>query len=85
VRPGVRAAVGRVLAGVPHLHAADAVPGRRAEVAVVLALPPGLTRAAVDAVLADVSARLAADAEVTAAVDSFELRLVSADAGAARG
>jgi len=51
----------------------------------VLALPPGLTRAAVDAVLADVSARLAADAEVTAAVDSFELRLVSADAGAARG
>lgn len=85
VRADVRAAVGRALAGVRGLHAADAVPGRRAEVAVVLALVPGLTRGAVDAALADVTARLAADADVTAAVDSLELRVVSADAGAAPG
>lgn len=67
----VRAAV----AGIGAVRSAHAAPGRRAEVAVVLGLAPGLDRAALDAVLGQVNARLAADDVVAARVDSLELRL----------
>jgi hypothetical protein len=53
----------------------DAVPGSRAEVAVVLTLEPGLDRAALDAVLHRVGEALGADETVTQRVDSVELRL----------
>lgn len=76
VATAVRAAVRRA-AAVPGVLDADAVPGRGAEVAVVVTLEPGLTRTALERVLADVGAHLAADVEVTAAVDSLELRPVS--------
>lgn len=76
VAAGVREAVRRVT-GVPGVLDADAAPGRGAEVAVVLTLEPGLTRTALERVLADAGALLAADAELTAAVDSLELRPVS--------
>ncbi|MFF1528751.1 SseB family protein [Cellulomonas sp. NPDC058312] len=54
---------------------ADALPGGRAEVAVVLTLVPGLDRDAVDAVLQRVGAALAADETVAQRVDSVEVRL----------
>jgi hypothetical protein len=50
-------------------------PGRRAEVAVVVLLPPGLDRAGLDDVLARVNAALAADEVVAERVDSVELRV----------
>lgn len=78
VHPDVRDAVRRALAGVPGPVAVDALPGRRAEVAVELVLPPGLDRAALDALLARVNAALAADDVVAERVDSLELRLRSA-------
>jgi hypothetical protein len=53
----------------------DAVPGARAEVAVVLTLVPGLDRTTLDAVLARVGAALAADETVAQRVDSVEVRL----------
>jgi len=63
---------------VPHVARAHAEPGRRAEVAVVLDLTPGLDRARLDAVLARVNEALAADDTVAARVDSLELRLTTA-------
>lgn len=75
VRGQVRAAVVRAVSGVQAVVTADAVPGKGAEVAVLLSVRAGLTREALDAVVADVGTRLAADAEVTAAVDSLELRV----------
>lgn len=78
VCPDVRAAVRHALAGVAPVRAADAEPGRRAEVAVVLSLVPGLDRARLDAVLAQVNEHLAADEIVAARVDSLELRLRTA-------
>ncbi len=63
------AAAGRVLREV------DAVPGRRAEVAVVLTLAPGLDRAALDEVLRRVGEALGADETVTRRVDSLEVRV----------
>ena len=53
----------------------DAVPGSRAEVAVVLTLVPGLDRTALDGVLRRVGEALAADDTVTRRVDSVEVRL----------
>ena len=50
---------------------------RRAEVAVLLRLVPGLDRARLDGVLARVNAALAADETVTVRVDSLELRLLA--------
>lgn len=55
----------------------DVVPGRAAEVAVVVTLEPGLTREALERTLAALGARLAADEAVPAAVDSLELRPVA--------
>lgn len=77
VDPDVRDALGRALADVPQVLGVDARPGRRAEVAVLLRLVPGLDRAALDAVLARVNAALAADETVTLRVDSLELRLTA--------
>ncbi|WP_431836943.1 SseB family protein [Cellulomonas sp. Y8] len=53
----------------------DAVPGARAEVAVVLTLVPGLDRPTLDGVLRRVGEALAADETVTQRVDSLEVRL----------
>jgi hypothetical protein len=75
----VVAAVRAAVTGVPAVVDATAEPGRRAEVAVVLALTPGLDRAGLDATLGQVNARLAADDVVAARVDSLELRLTRAD------
>lgn len=77
VRPDVAAAVA-ALAQVPAVVAAVAEPGRTAEVRVVLSLAPGLGRAALDAVVAQVNAALAADALI-AECDSLELAVVAAD------
>ncbi len=74
IRDAARAAV----TGIAEVRAADAEPGRRAEVAVVLSLAPGLGRAQLDAVLAQVNAALAADETIAARVDSLELRLRAA-------
>lgn len=77
VAPVVRRAVA-ALTGVEHVRTADAVPGRSAEVAVVLGLRPGLDRSRLDGVLARVNAFLAADPVVVERVDSIELRLTAA-------
>lgn len=78
VRGDVVDAVRGRLAGLPAVRTVDAVPGRRAEVAVVLGLEPGLDRAALDALLRRAGEALAADDVVTAAVDTLELRVVAA-------
>ena len=54
--------------------AADAVPGTRAELAVVVELVAGLDRTGLDAVLAQVNAALAGVELVATRVDSVELR-----------
>lgn len=77
VDPDVRAALRSALAAVPEVLGVDARPGRRAEVAVLLRLVPGLDRARLDGVLARVNAALAADETVTLRVDSLELRLLA--------
>ncbi|GIG23131.1 hypothetical protein Cch01nite_38550 [Cellulomonas chitinilytica] len=71
-------AVRGALAGIAGVVDASSVPGRHAEVAVVVGLVPGLDQAALDAVLAQVNAALAADETVAARVDSVELRLRAA-------
>lgn len=75
VRADVRAAVASALSGLGHVDGADALPGRRAEVAVALSVRPGLDRAGVDGLLSEVNARLAADDVITSCVDSLEVRL----------
>ncbi|WP_298459798.1 SseB family protein [uncultured Cellulomonas sp.] len=77
----VAAAVADAVHGVPAVVEARAEAGRRAEVAVVLALAPGLDRVRLDAVLGEVNARLAADTVVAARVDALELRLTQAPTG----
>lgn len=74
----VRDAVRGAVAGIIEVRGADAEPGRRAEVAVVLSLVAGLDRARLDAVLAQVNAALAADEVIATRVDSLELRLRAA-------
>lgn len=74
----VRAAVAAALADVRLVVAADAVPGTRAEVAVRLALPPGLDRVGLERVLAQVNDALAHHPVVAARVDSLELRVRAA-------
>lgn len=74
----VRAAVQAALADVAGVVTADAAPGRRAEVAVLLGLTPGLDRQGLDTSLARVTELLAADAVVAARVDSLELRVSAA-------
>ena len=78
VDPAVRAAVARALAGIQEIAAASTEPGKGAEVAVLLALRPGLDRAAVDDVVTRVASALAADETVSRRVDSLEVRLRTA-------
>ncbi|MCA5893114.1 SseB family protein [Isoptericola sp. NEAU-Y5] len=78
VDPEVAAAVADAAAPVQHVVRAHAEPGRRAEVAVVLALDPGLDRAGLERVLGQVNARLAASGVVSERVDSLELRVGAA-------
>ncbi|WP_414647889.1 SseB family protein [Cellulomonas sp.] len=77
VDPRIRSAIGRAIGAVAGVLAVDTVPGRRAEVAAVLTLVPGLDRARLDDVLGHVNAALAADEAVTASVDSLELRVLA--------
>lgn len=60
-----------------HLKEIAAIPGRGAEVAIVLRLLPGLTQAQVDAVVQRVQRELAGSEVVAQRVDSLELRLTS--------
>lgn len=57
----------------------SAAPGRTAEVAVVLGIDAGLTRAELTGVLAEVNAALGASELVSERVDSLELRVGRAD------
>jgi hypothetical protein len=74
----VARAIADAAAPVQHVVRAHAEPGRTAEVAVVLALDPGLDRAGLDTVLGQVNARLAAAKVVADRVDSLELRIGAA-------
>lgn len=71
----VAAAVSAAATSVDGVLAASAEPGRRAELAVVLQVRPGLDRSGLDAVTQAVSARLAASEVVAERVDSLELRV----------
>ncbi|MBD8079168.1 SseB family protein [Cellulosimicrobium arenosum] len=75
VAPEVDSAIRTALAGITHLARAWAEPGRRAEVAVVLRIEPGLDRAGLDVVLAQVNAALARAEVVSERVDGLELRI----------
>lgn len=74
----VRDAIADAIPVAGMVRAVDALPGRGAEVAVVLSLQPGLDRAAVDDVVRDVHEALAASAVIAERVDSLELRLATA-------
>ncbi len=74
----VRDAIADAIPLAGNVRAVDAVPGRGAEVAVVLSLEPGLDRAALDDVVRDVHEALAASAVIAERVDSLELRLATA-------
>ena len=78
VDDAVRAAVVAALTPIGEVVAADAVPGGRAEVAVVVTLVGGLDRDALDVVLARINAALAGDPTVADRVDGLELRLRAA-------
>jgi hypothetical protein len=78
VEAEVASAVADAAAPVQHVVRAHAEPGRKAEVAVVLALDPGLDRAGLDVVLGQVNARLAASRVISERVDSLELRVGAA-------
>lgn len=79
VSPEVAGTVTRALDGVVDLLAVEAVPGRRGEVAVLLTVRPGLSRAELDALVTGVCDRLVA--QVSDFVDSLELRVSGGDAG----
>ncbi|WP_182113665.1 SseB family protein [Actinotalea sp. JY-7876] len=77
VAPDVAAAVRAALSRVAHLASVDVVPGRSAEVAVVLGVRPGLDRPALDRLLQAVGDALGG-ADVAARADSIELKVVAA-------
>ncbi len=76
--PDVQAAVAALADEEESLQAARCEPGRRAELAVVLAVRSGLTREQVDALTARVGESLATSRAVADHVDSVELRVVPA-------
>lgn len=78
LRPEVRDAVVAALAELDDVVTVTATPGRRAEVAVLLELRPGLSRAELDGLLAAVGERLAA--RVGDVVDTLELTVSGAGA-----
>ncbi|MBI9115438.1 SseB family protein [Sanguibacter suaedae] len=75
VDPAVEEAIVSAVSPVPSVAKVRAEPGRTAEVAVVLAIDPGLTRARLDVVLAEVNAALAGSDVVSERVDGLELRI----------
>ncbi|SEJ46332.1 SseB family protein [Demequina mangrovi] len=76
--PDVREAIVEAVELDSSLRSVDAVPGRGAEVAVVLRLVEGLTRPEVDQVVERVQAQLARSSVVAQRIDSLELRLSTA-------
>jgi hypothetical protein len=74
VDPQVRDAIAAAVTPVVGVVAVDAIPGSRAELAVVIELVAGLDRAGLDAVLAQVNTALAGVELVATRVDSLELR-----------
>lgn len=78
VVPEIVSAVRESLSGAPHVVMADAVPGRSAEVAVVLSLAPGLEQSQLDETVREVQSRLAAQELIAQRVDGLELRLSQA-------
>lgn len=74
----VREAIADAIPVAGVVRAVDALPGRGAEVAVVLSLEPGLDRAALDDVVRDAHEALAASSVIAERVDSLELRLTTA-------
>ncbi|BDZ43813.1 hypothetical protein GCM10025865_31120 [Paraoerskovia sediminicola] len=79
VDPEVQAAVEAAVGGLIHVASVRAEPGRKAEVAVVLAIHSGLDRAGLDLVLSQVNASLAKSKIIGEKVDSLELRIGRAD------
>jgi hypothetical protein len=77
-QPDVLRAVAALAEDEPELVRAGCEPGRRAELAVVLAVVPGLSRERLDALTARVGDALAASPAVAEHVDSLELRVVPA-------
>ncbi len=77
--PEVAAAVAAALGDVAGLVSVRCERGRRAELAVVLAVVGGLDQAALDGVVAEASRALAAAEIVAERVDSLELRVTSAE------
>lgn len=75
VDPEVASELATAALVVPGVRAAEALPGRKAEVALRLGLDAGLDRAGLDAVLSRVNARIAASELVAERVDSLELRI----------
>lgn len=76
--PRVAEALRTAVAAEPAVTGVRGEPGRRAELAVVLAVRPGLDRPALDALTRRVGDALAADDAVAELVDSVELRVVPA-------
>lgn len=72
-------AISAAVVGLPSVARVRAEAGRTAEVAVVLAIDSGLTRAQLTTVLDEVNAALAASSVVSERVDSLELRVGRAD------
>ncbi len=71
----VAAAVGSALAAIDALAGCAVAPGEHGEVAVEIAVRPGLDRPALDALVARVNQALAGDATIADRVDSLELRV----------
>lgn len=79
VETTVAEAVRSAVEGLPSVARVRAEPGRTAEVAVVLGIDSGLTRAQLTIVLDAVNAALAASSVISERVDSLELRVGRAD------
>jgi len=71
----VSSEISSVLAHIPEVIQASAQAGRSAEVAVVLGIDAGLTRAGLDYVLGQVNTALAGSSLISERVDSLELRV----------
>lgn len=79
VDPEIAQAIVEAVSPVRSVARVSAAPGRTAEVAVVLGIDAGLTRAQLTDVLAEVNAALGASELISERVDSLELRVGRAD------
>lgn len=79
VAPEIAQAIVDAVSPVASVARVSAAPGRTAEVAVVLGIDSGLTRARLTEVLAEVNGALGASELVSERVDSLELRVGRAD------